>query len=104
MVEQQAQGARGPSPRGVAQRLSGYHREFRSLGNSTMIRLLAMLDLVLQLFLSTSVSAHEMRPAYLEMKETAPDVFAVVWKVPALGELRLGLYVSLPVNCKPKAE
>jgi hydrogenase/urease accessory protein HupE len=69
-----------------------------------MIRLLAVLDLMLLLFLSTSASAHELRPAYLEMKETAPDVFAVVWKVPALGELRLGLYASLPANCKPKAE
>jgi hydrogenase/urease accessory protein HupE len=67
-----------------------------------MMRLLAVL--VLQMFLSTTVTAHEMRPAYLDMKETAPDVFAVIWKVPALGELRLGLYVRLPTNCEPKAE
>ena len=69
-----------------------------------MIRLLAMLALMLQAFMSTSAMAHEMRPAYLDMKETAPDVFAVVWKVPALGEMRLGLYVRLPVTCRPRAE
>ena len=67
-----------------------------------MIRLLAVV--VLQVFLTTSVVAHEMRPAYLDMKETAPDEFAVVWKVPALGELRLGLYVRLPDTCTPMAE
>ena len=67
-----------------------------------MMRLPAITMLLL--FLSTSAVAHEMRPAYLEMTETGPDVFAVVWKVPAIGDLRLGLYVRLPVTCQPKAE
>lgn len=35
---------------------------------------------------ATSVShAHEMRPAYLEVRETAEDTFDVFWKVPAQG-------------------
>jgi hydrogenase/urease accessory protein HupE len=59
---------------------------------------------MLQVFLSTALMAHEMRPAYLDMKETAPDVFAVVWKVPARGDLRFSLYVRLPVTCTPKGE
>jgi hydrogenase/urease accessory protein HupE len=67
-----------------------------------MMRRLAII--LLQAFLSTSAMAHEMRPAYLDMTETGPDIFAVVWKVPAIGELRLGLYVRLPVTCLPKAE
>lgn len=48
--------------------------------------------------------AHEIRPAYLDMRETAPGAFAVVWKVPAQGEMRLGLYVRLPETCAAKAE
>lgn len=41
--------------------------------------------------------AHESRPAYLELKQTAKDTFDLLWKVPAQGDnLRLGLYVRLP--------
>lgn len=48
--------------------------------------------------------AHEMRPAYLDIREMAPDEFSVVWKVPARGEMRLGLYVRLPESCKAAGE
>ena len=45
-------------------------------------------------------AAHELRPAYLELRETAPDTFDALWKVPAAGEgLRLALYVRLPASC-----
>jgi hydrogenase/urease accessory protein HupE len=44
--------------------------------------------------------AHEVRPAYLELRQTSPETYDVLWKVPALGEsLRLGLYVELPASC-----
>jgi hypothetical protein len=45
---------------------------------------------------ATVARAHELRPAYLEVRQVGPDTFDVMWKVPARGELRLGLYVSLP--------
>jgi len=49
---------------------------------------------------SAPASAHEVRPAYLELRQTAPDTYAALWKVPGLGEnLRLGLYVELPAGC-----
>jgi hydrogenase/urease accessory protein HupE len=42
---------------------------------------------------------HEVRPAYLELRETAPETYDVFWKVPGQGEdLRLGLYVELPAG------
>ncbi|WP_372521852.1 HupE/UreJ family protein [Sulfuricaulis sp.] len=45
-------------------------------------------------------AAHEVRPAYLELRETAPETFDVLWKVPAAGEdMRLALYVRLPEGC-----
>ena len=39
-------------------------------------------------------SAHEMRPGYLEIRESDIDTYDVLWKVPARGNnLRLGLFV-----------
>ena len=50
-------------------------------------------------------NAHEVRPAYLELKQTGADTFDVFWKVPAMGDnLRLGLYVRLPETCELVAE
>ena len=46
----------------------------------------------------------ELRPAYLAMRETGPHEFSVLWKVPAIGNRRLGLYVRLPETCNTKAE
>lgn len=43
--------------------------------------------------------AHEVRPAYLELRQTKADTYTVLWKVPGLGEeLRLGLYVHMPAD------
>jgi len=48
---------------------------------------------------SAGVFAHEVRPAYLELKQTGPETYDVFWKVPGRGEdLRLGLYVELPAG------
>ena len=45
-------------------------------------------------------SAHEVRPAYLQLHQTAADTYDVLWKVPALGDtMRLSLYVQLPQAC-----
>ena len=59
--------------------------------------------LVLLILLATFASgafAHEVRPAYLELRQTGPETYAALWKVPGLGEdLRLGLYVELPAGC-----
>ncbi|MCM2311982.1 MAG: HupE/UreJ family protein [Steroidobacteraceae bacterium] len=46
-----------------------------------------------------SAHAHEVRPGYLQIRETAPGSFDVLWKVPARGEYRLGMYVRLPASC-----
>ncbi len=48
---------------------------------------------------SAAVLAHEVRPAYLELKQTASETYDVFWKVPGRGEdLRLGLYVDFPAG------
>ena len=38
-----------------------------------------------------------LRPGYLEIRQTAPDTYDLLFKIPALGDdLRLGIYVDLP--------
>ena len=50
--------------------------------------------------LARGVFAHEVRPAYLELRQTGPETYDALWKVPGQGEnLRLGLYVELPAGC-----
>ena len=51
---------------------------------------------------SPLVQAHEVRPGYLQVQEIGPDVYDVLWKVPARGEYRLSLYASLPDGCTGK--
>lgn len=43
--------------------------------------------------------AHEVRPAYLEVRETAPDAYIVAWKQPVSGEQRLVLRPEFPATC-----
>ncbi len=47
--------------------------------------------------------AHEVRPGYLELRQTALETFDATWKVPARGDLRLGLYARLPASCRSPA-
>lgn len=49
--------------------------------------------------LAGTARAHEVRPAYLELRENGPAEFDVLWKVPANGEERLGLDAILPGDC-----
>jgi len=53
--------------------------------------------LILLITFAPATFAHEMRPAYLELRQTATDTYDVLWKVPGKGDnLRLGLFVELP--------
>lgn len=44
----------------------------------------------------TSAQAHESRPAYLELTETDPGQYTVLWRTPVLAGQRLPLVLSLP--------
>jgi hydrogenase/urease accessory protein HupE len=59
------------------------------------------LVLAILLLAPSLVSAHEVRPGYLEITQTGADVYDVLWKVPARGDLRLRLDVVLPPECEP---
>ena len=54
-------------------------------------RLLPTFAALAVLFFSVSAFAHELRPAYLELREEKPGEFSVLWKTPMLGDARLAL-------------
>jgi hypothetical protein len=63
------------------------------------MRYLAMLLGVLSVLLGHSVRADEIRPGYLELRQTAPDTYSMLFKIPARGDdVRLAIYVNLPTG------
>ncbi|MFN8642240.1 MAG: HupE/UreJ family protein [Candidatus Binatia bacterium] len=48
------------------------------------------------LLVATAASAHEARPAYLEIRETAPGRFSLLWRTPVLAGMRLPVRLQVP--------
>ena len=63
-----------------------------------------MAIVLLMFFGQPQVFADEIRPAYLEVSEKSPDLFSLLWKVPAKGDKKLSLAVILPNNCTNKSQ
>jgi HupE / UreJ protein len=65
----------------------------------------SLVPFLLFIFFAGGAFAHEVRPAYLELRQTSADTYDVLWKVPGRGEdLRFGVYVRLPANCQKIGE
>jgi hydrogenase/urease accessory protein HupE len=47
-----------------------------------------------------SCTAHETRPAYLEIKEISPDHYEVVWRTPVNAGMRLPIVLQLPADAR----
>jgi hydrogenase/urease accessory protein HupE len=56
---------------------------------------------VMVMLAAQDLFAHEVRPGYLELRQTAASTYAVLWKVPAVGDMRLSIHPRFPENCKP---
>ena len=69
----------------------------RSLG-LLVIWLAALLTLV------PAAAAHEIRPAFLQIREVEPNTYDMLWKTPAQGEMRLALNIILPKDCTAAGE
>jgi hydrogenase/urease accessory protein HupE len=50
-------------------------------------------------FWAAPVTAHELRPGFLELRQQTVEHYAVRFKVPARGQMRLGLRVRFPADC-----
>ena len=66
----------------------------------TPLRLCLSSILACVLLSAVLASAHEARPAYLELRETAPGQFTVLWRTPVLAGMRLPVALALPDDVK----
>ncbi len=69
-----------------------------------MRRRLTFRVFLLMLAVVRTAYAHEVRPGYLELRQTKAGMYAVLWKVPAVGEMRLSIHPRFPENCQPVGE
>ena len=75
-------------------------RHFRSLITPLLWLFLA------SLFLSRPAAAHELRPAFLSISETAPAEtgfhYDILWKTPVSGQTQLALTARFPDDCQAR--
>ena len=64
----------------------------------------AFLLFVLLASLVRGAFAHESRPAYLEIKETAPGRYDVLWRTPLLAGMRLPVVLKFPDDVRNVTE
>lgn len=60
-----------------------------------MTRLLSGIVLIVATFFVSAVQAHEVRPAYLEIAQTGPTAYKVIWKLPTMGDVAIHLVPHL---------
>lgn len=59
-----------------------------------------LFSLVLLLITAIPGMAHEVRPGYLEITETTPERYQVLWKIPMKGDAVLRMTPVFPETCK----
>lgn len=64
----------------------------------TLLRLALAIAIVMSAI--APAAAHEIRPAFLQIREIEPSTYDVLWKTPAQGDMRLALNVILPRQCR----
>ena len=73
----------------------------------TIARLVVALALALAALASVPLFAHELQPGFLELTETAPGRYDVLWKLPSLGEssdVRMPIAPVFPDVCRQLGE
>ncbi len=65
---------------------------------------LVVIFLLVSLLAVPTVRAHEARPAYLEIKETAANQFSVLWRTPVLVGMRLPVVLKLPHDARNRID
>lgn len=64
-----------------------------------------LLGLLISFFVATvGVSAHEIRPAYLQIDQVGHNRFSVLWRTPILSGMRLPVLLKFSNGIKPVAE
>jgi len=69
--------------------------------NPLLVLLLAPL---FNMAFGTAAHGHALEPGYLELRRIDEDLYAVVWKKPAVAGVPMAISVRLPVQCDPRTE
>ena len=64
------------------------------------IRIFLFLAIALCAAIAPRALAHETRPAYLEIKETSPEHYDILWRTPVNAGMRLPIVLQLPKDAK----
>jgi hydrogenase/urease accessory protein HupE len=75
-----------------------------SAARARLSHLIALLVGIAVLAHAPSVRAHESRPAYLEITETAPGRYDVLWRTPLLSGMPLPVVLKLPAGARNVTE
>jgi hydrogenase/urease accessory protein HupE len=70
-------------------------------------RFLVVLCALVTALMAAGTRAHELQPAYLQLTETAPGAYDVLWKLPSLGEasdVRMPIVPVFPDECRQLGE
>ncbi len=59
----------------------------------------SLMLVLVTILLARAAAAHEVRPGYLELRELDGERVAMLWKIPAQGDLRFGIRADLPERC-----
>jgi hydrogenase/urease accessory protein HupE len=59
----------------------------------------SLLLLAITMAAALPATAHEVRPAFLQIRQLDTSTYDILWKTPAQGDLRLALNVILPSEC-----
>jgi hydrogenase/urease accessory protein HupE len=60
----------------------------------------ALLLVLLALAGARPAEAHEVRPGFLELRETSPGTFSLLWKKPSGGEIEIYITPRIPKECR----
>src|SRR3981189_503642 len=71
---------------------------------TVMQRVLLVLTFVLAASPVQIACGHEVRPGYLELRQSSTETWSVLWKVPAQGEMRLSIHPRFPEICARASE
>jgi len=62
--------------------------------------LVLLLAASLGLAWARAAPAHEMRPGFLELRETGPETYSLLWKKPSGGEVEILIAPVIPKDCR----
>ncbi len=81
-------------------RSAGRRPSGRTRGSIASTASLVVCALVCLLAIVPPALAHEVRPGFLELRETSPEAYSLLWKKPSGGEVEIQIAPVIPDDCR----